>query len=455
MTERLYHEDASLRRFDARILRVIEDVQTAGAAFLHTHRPGVVLDRTAFFPTGGGQPSDRGSLAGVGVLEVLELDAAQVRGEEEGDEDGDATSRGRVVVHVVERLNDGLAEGASVEGVVDSVRRLDHTQQHSGQHVLSRAFEETAGAETVSFHLGGSECSIDLDRVDLDAAAILEAERRANEVIQENRPVTVRVVTPEQLATLADEVGGVELRKPPPDVVVTGGKIRLITVDGFDTNPCCGTHVERTGELGLVKVIGAERTRGRTRVRFVAGRRANRDYAERVRVVNDVAAFLSVGLEQVSDQVRKIHADLRRSEREKKRLEDELFPRLARAWLDEAKPIERGPFQGWRVVVGEISWGDGTTLGRLAETLHVLGKESGGRLVTLLGQDDGGGRVGVLFMRRPAGPDGPDVSDLVQAAAQTLGGRGGGKPDRAQASGTNREKLAGVLEEARRSIVEA
>src|SRR5438132_1455367 len=212
MTDRLYLRDPYLTRFSARVVSLAD----LGG------RPAAVLDRSAFYPEGGGQPGDRGSLSGAAVLDVQERDG--------------------VVLHVLDRP---VGPG-EVEGMVDWQRRFDHMQQHHGQHLLSAAFERVHGAPTTSFHLGERTCTIDLDCSisRLDEAALRSAEAAANETVWRDLPVVARDFGPEERSRLP-------LRKEP----VKGD--RVVLVEGVDASPCGGTHPSRTGEVGAVALIGA------------------------------------------------------------------------------------------------------------------------------------------------------------------------------------------------------
>ncbi len=264
MTERLYYLDPYLKEFTARVVRRTEK--------------GVVLDRTAFYPTGGGQPCDFGTLNGIDVTDVVE--------------------EGADVVHAVATPLDG-----EVRGVIDWDRRRDHMQQHHGQHLLSEAFIRVAKAQTSSFHLGKQACSIDLDK-DIAPVDLERAETLANMVIYENRPVQVSIFG-------RDEARNLPMRKPPPD----DERIRVVTVNDFDCQACCGTHPRTTGEVGVVCVTGAERTKGMTRVHFVCGYRALTEARENARVLKSLGAKLSTGredLEKAVDRLRDEYSEVRK-----------------------------------------------------------------------------------------------------------------------------------------------
>ncbi len=234
MTHRIYYTDALQTTFEATVLS--SSPLGAGAS----SQSKVTLDTTAFYPTSGGQPFDMGSLGGRAVLDVVD------------GEDG-------VITHV----GDGpLEPGQAVAGVIDWPRRFDHMQQHTGQHVLSAAFERTCAARTESFHLGTTTCTIDLAR-EVTPAEIAGAEDLASQVVFEDRPVQVRFASETEAAAMP-------LRKEP----ARGGTLRLVDVKDFDLSACGGTHVSHTGQIGLIAVTGWERFKGGTRVAFVCGQRA-------------------------------------------------------------------------------------------------------------------------------------------------------------------------------------
>lgn len=266
MTERLYDTDPYLKEFKARVVRKTER--------------GVILDRTAFFPAGGGQPCDFGTLNGQDVTDVID--------------------EGADILHVVRGDVDG-----EVHGLIDWERRRDHMQQHHGQHLLSEAFIRVAKASTSSFHLGEDESTIDLDK-SVQAVDVERAETLANMVVVENRAVKVSHCTPEEAKALA-------LRKPPP---AGETRIRVIQAGDFDTQACCGTHPRSTGEVGVIQVTGVEKGKEGSRVRFVCGFRALKEARENARVVRELGRKLSVprvALEISLDRVLGEAADARKA----------------------------------------------------------------------------------------------------------------------------------------------
>src|SRR6185436_8468901 len=272
MTDRLYYLDPYLRAFDA----TIERVEPRGDLAV------VTLDRTAFYPSSGGQPFDTGLLGASRVVDVVD------------EQDGS-------VVHVVEHARDAgapsLQAGASVHGEIDWPRRFDHMQQHTGQHVLSAAFDHLFNARTVSFHLGAAVSTIDLAR-EMSAAEIAAAEAEANRIVWEDRPVGIRFAT-------AEEAAAMPLRKES----ARGGTLRLIDVEDFDLSACGGTHVARTGGIGVIAVASWERFKGGQRVSFLCGGRALGGYRELRDAVSGPVRLLSVLPDELPSSIERLQAE--------------------------------------------------------------------------------------------------------------------------------------------------
>ena len=388
----LFRDDPYLLEFDA--------VVTARRE--HQGRPAVVLDRTAFYAESGGQPWDLGTLGGRSVLAVVKA----------GDE----------VLHVL----DAYPDQERVRGRVDAERRRDHRQQHHGQHLLSRAFVERAGAETVSFHLGEKACSIDLDRL-VGEDAVAAAERRANEVVWEARPVTVRTLTREEA-----RAGGVAV---PPEA---DEAVRIVEAEGFDRQPCGGTHPRSTAEVGLVLVLGHERYKGGTRVHFSCGFRALGHARSHRTLLERAGAVLSAAPEAVPETAERLKAQLAEAQARA----DEL---LARAIEGEAHRLLALRSSADDPVVALYQGWPPADLRALAQQLVRTQP-----CVALLGSV--AGKTHAVFAQSEGLPH--DVGALLQEAMRALGGRGGGRGNLAQGGSDQGDGLPAALEAAARRVRE-
>jgi len=374
MPTRLYYREPERRSFDA----MVTSCESMASGF------GAVLDQTAFYPTSGGQPHDTGRLGEAVVLDVSER------------EDG-------AIVHLVDRP---LAVGASVRGVIDWPRRLDHMQQHTGQHILSAAFDRLLDAATVSFHLGAEVSTIDLAR-EVSAGEIARSEDEANRVVWEDRPVTVRFVTEAEAARLP-------LRKDP----ARSGELRLVDIRDFDLSACGGTHVQSTGSVGVIAVAAWERFKGGTRLTFVCGRRALRSHSCLRDVVAGATRVLSVAAEDLVGTIERLQGDHRERGRQLRRLQEELASATAERLRAEAETIG-----GLRGVLRHEPGYDGAALKTLAAAIV-----SGPGIVAVLVGD---GEPAPVVVARSA--DVPvDAGAVVKALLAELGGRGGGRPELAQ-----------------------
>jgi alanyl-tRNA synthetase len=374
MTTRLYYTDSSLCRFEA-VVRSAERVEG---------RAQVLLDRTAFYPTSGGQPFDTGRLGGAEVIEVVDR------------EDGE-------VVHV---LATALVPGQIVEGEVDWGRRFDHMQQHTGQHLLSAALDRRFGVRTVSFHLGTHASTIDLAR-ELSAAELDAAEDDANRIVWEDRAVVVRLVG-------ADEAAALSLRKASDRT----GTVRIVEVPGFDTSACGGTHVQRTGMVGVIAVTTTERFKSGTRVTFVCGGRATRSYR---RLRDDAAAaarLLSVGSAELAPQLDRLQREHRELGRTLRDREQQLARLRAVEWLAGAEAIGQ---------VRSVLRTDGSDAETLKAIAHVLAANRDVFVAIV-----GAGHPAPLVVARGEAVA-FDAGAIVRQITAALGGRGGGRSDFAQA----------------------
>jgi alanyl-tRNA synthetase len=386
-TERLYYADSHLIEFDARVVDVTERVSGWTA---------VVLDRTAFYPTGGGQPSDTGTLNGSRVVECIDA--------------GDS------VLHVVQGPTPKV--GTEVSGRIDWARRLDHIQQHTGQHILSQAFVTLFNAPTKSFRVLDEACEIDVDLNNPSLEVIERAVELANNVIWEDRQITIRNVTSEQAAALP-------LRKDS----AREGELRLIEIEGFDLTPCGGTHALRTGEVGMIAVRSWERAKGLTRMEFVAGMRALADYRRANRSARETAVLFSTARDDAPAQAAHMLEENKELHRRVRVLEEVTAGVEADRLVNEHEPKTNGT----RIITKVFDDRDSESLKKLAHALIAFPKV----IALLFSIDKDTTR---LVFARSADADG-DMNNLMKKACEMLDGRGGGKPEMAQGGGKNTHKI--------------
>ncbi len=372
MTRLLYYADSSLREFEGTVL---DSLERDGAAW-------ATLDQTAFYPGGGGQPPDHGRLGDAIVTDVRE---------EEG--------------QVWHRTDGPLTPGARVQGSLDWARRFDHMQQHTGQHILSQAFLEVASAETRSFHLGEEEVSIDVAHPGPDADLLRRVEERANEVVWEDREVLVHEVP-------RAEVGRFPLRKLP----AVEGVVRVVEVSGFDWSACGGTHVGRSGQVGVITVLSTEKYKGGTRVAFVCGGRALRRQRERGRILRELSLAFTAGEGDLPKAVAHLKQEHERLERRTRELLKAELTREAAALLESAPRGARGP-----VVARHFPEREPAEIGVLASLLA----GQGGIALLAAGTD-----TPRAHFSAPTGT--LSVADLLGRLCREFGGKGGGRPESAQ-----------------------
>ena len=398
MTERLYLRDPYRREFQGRVVAARRD----------EGRPGAILelDRTAFYPTSGGQLHDTGILADRRVVEVVEEDNR--------------------ILHRVDGAGPVQAfVGRDVSGRIDWERRFDHMQQHTGQHILSQAALRELGAATLAVHLGAARCTVDLDVATFGVDESARVEDAANAVVVETRPVSIHFVD-------EAEIGRWGLRRPPQK----SGTIRVIDIDGFDRSACGGTHVRATGEIGAIAIIGWERYKGGARVEFVCGWRALRDHRVKTRAFADMRRVLSVSGPEVVAVVERLAA----RERETARRAEETLQRLLAAEADLRRRTLTLPAVLTEVVTGR-------QLDEVRGLAQALIRDGG--IVALIATDDGR----VVFAR--SADVSVDVAALLRRAVDQYGGRGGGRSEFAQGTLTDGTAVQEVLETARRWAAEA
>jgi alanyl-tRNA synthetase len=375
-TVRLYFEDPDLLAFESAVIALGE----------HQGRKSIVLERSAFFPEGGGQLGDHGTLEVGGVRAVVE----DVQVDDAG------------VVHHLVSAADAFAPGASVRGEIDRARRRIHRALHTGQHVLSAAFVEVASAATVSARLGETTSTIDLGGFAPDERAVARAEALANAVVDDDVPIRAWFPEPGELETL-------QMRRKPK----VERDVRVVAIGDFDLSPCGGTHCGRSAQVGLVAVTGIERYKGGTRITFSAGSRARAELANDAGILRSLSREMSCGPADVSPALEKLRRELQAAREATGRIRGELAVRVA----DELVAASTGPF-----VVAALE--DAEMLKAVASRITT----SPDRVAVLAGRSDDGWRVTVS--RNPA--SGFDCGAFVKLAAARAGGRGGGRPEHAE-----------------------
>ena len=402
MTERLYYDDAYTTEFTARI---VERTRFEG-------RPAVVLDRTFFYPEGGGQPCDRGFIEGIPVVEVH------------------TREHDHAVLHVLEQD----VAGEQVACRIDQERRFDHMQHHTGQHILTQAFVEVAGAHTVGFHLGVESVTIDLDVPGLPQELVDRAEELANRIVFENRPVRAYLIDP-------DEAGDVRMRRMPGTLLTDG--LRVVEVEGFDRTACGGTHVARTGEIGIIKVLRLEKRGAETRVEFRCGGRALHDYRAKNALVGRLTAELTTGQDELLQAVARLREELRSTRQALRATRKHLIAYEA-AELRAAAPEHNGT----RIVRAVFTARPVEEVRALAS--HLIQQPATVALLGIAGE-----KAQVITARSKDLPF--DVNTLLRRALHVLGSeRGGGRPDFAQGGGIKAptERIEAALEEAGKALFE-
>jgi alanyl-tRNA synthetase len=380
MTHRIYYSDPYAVDFEATVVGV------ESAPDAHAGKTGVVLDKTAFYPTSGGQPFDVGRLGDASVVDVIDRD------------DG-------TILHVVE----GSLQPGPIRGRIDWARRFDHMQQHTGQHVLSAAFDRALQVRTVSFHLGTVTSTIDLHR-EVTAAEIARAESEANQVVWEDRPVTIRFAD-------ADEAARLPLRKES----VREGTLRIIEVADFDVSACGGTHVARTGAIGIIAVTATERFRGGTRIEFVCGGRALASFRTLRDTMASATRLLSVVPGDLSPAIERLQAESKDARRLIKDMQSRLAEFEAASLANRAEPLG-----SIRAVITSLEGLDANGLKTIAASIT----SRPGHVAVLISSPSPSFAV-VARATDVTIDSGAILKQLIAA----FGGKGGGRPEMAQGGG--------------------
>ena len=384
MTERLYYTDAYLRDFDARIVDRANDGRT------------IYLDRTAFYPTSGGQPSDAGVLGGIAVTDVVD----------EGDR----------IAHV---LASPAPAADTVRGEIDWTRRFDHMQQHTGQHLLSAIFADTFKLETVSVHFGAESSTLDLDTESLSQKTLLAAERLANLAVAEPRAV---VVSFEDAATVTG------LRKPPP----REGELRVVSIDALDRSACGGTHVRSTAEIGSILLRGTERVRKTTRVEFICGLRALRAARANHELISALVLSLGVAPSELLAKTKAQGEELRAAQAARREAASELDGYRARELFHATPP----DIAGHRRIIVHRDSGSVEELRSLAQAVVAIGHA---RFIGTLASPP------TIVFATSNSPGGVDAGAVLKTQLAHHGGRGGGNARIAQGTVSTSEALDALV----------
>lgn len=407
MTQRLYYNDSLLLDFKANVLDV-QELRREGSQSSWAAK----LDRTAFYPTSGGQPFDTGTINTQSKSGVtLEAAVEDVYEDKEGE--------------IWHRLNKVLPPGAEVRGIIDAERRRDHMQQHTGQHLLSAAFVQLLNAKTVSFHLGEQVSTIDLEIESISHDDLVRVERLSNEIISEDRSIAIRYATRDQAQSMG-------VRKLPE----REGEIRLIDIQDFDLNACGGTHARSTGQIGGLLLRRMEKVKQGIRVEFVCGLRAVRTARQDFELLSDASGLYPCAPADLPGNISKQREEFRTVQKREARILEEL------AALKAAQLVREIPADGAgrKLVVKIFPDRDASFIKLLAQRLT----RENQNVIALLG-----GTIpsaAVIFAR--SANLGFDLGTLLRELVIAAGGRGGGGKDFAQGGIPDSGKLESLLNEA-------
>lgn len=386
MHDLFYYQDAYMKTFEAAVIETGTDERGTY----------VVLDNTAFYPEGGGQPNDVGTLNGIEVVDVQKVDGA------------------------IRHYTASPIDAKTVQGEIDWATRFDYMQQHAGQHILTAAFVEQFGYETVSFHLGSDTVTIDVETENVTAAELQRAEDRANEIVRENRTIDTIWVTAAEAATYP-------LRKQ----LKFTEDVRLVIIPNFDYNGCGGTHPRATGEVAMIKILSTERMKQKTRIHFICGERVRQNIGKRKQVMQQAANLLS---RPESDIAVGIEALLTANKQLEKQLADAREALLA---IDIAKlTAENDTF-----VTAAF---EDYSMQQLQKIARTVVNDAPTKALALVSTVDG--KLQVVIAKGKDSTLSQQANDLLKAILPTINGRGGGKPDFAQGGGEALVSAASLLQ---------
>jgi len=383
-TKQLYFDNPYQVEFEANVVKNLS----------HEGNPAIVLDKTCFYPEGGGQPADKGTLDGIPVIHVFEKDDQ--------------------VIHVLEKD----VSSDAVKGEIDWNTRFDHMQQHAGQHILSQCFVQLFDAATRSFHLGEETSTLEVDMRNMSEEKAERAERLANDLVFQNKEIKTRFFRDEDIAN-------VQLRRPPKKT----GDIRVVEVSDFDHTACGGTHPRSTGEIGTIKILRWERIRDNVRLEFICGIRALQDYSRKHRDLKTLSKSLTVDDKEVVASFEKIKSDLKMQEKINRKMQEKIIQHEAVDIMQKAegKLIKR--------IFTDRSQEEIRLLAlltiRKGEFVALFGLESEERVHVFLACSESLGL---------------DMRELVPVVSPLIEGKGGGRPSLVEISGEKKENLEQALD---------
>lgn len=385
-TKRLYFEDPYRIEFEAQVVEKLS----------YEQKPALILDLTCFYPESGGQPSDRGKINGIEVIHVLEKD--------------------NQILHLLKED----VTSAQILGKIDWQRRFDHMQQHSGQHLLSQSFYELYKAETLSFHLGDDFSTVEIDLRKIKEEEVEEVERRANEIVFEDREIKSYFVCD-------DEIKGIPLRKPPKKK----GLIRVVEMSNFDYSACGGTHARRTGEIGLIKILKWDRIRNNIRFEFVCGGRALKNYGWKNRSLRQLSNKFTVHEQEILSSVERLLSDLKTQKKKNRKMQEKIIQYQAQEivqkadeWIIKNIFTERTREEVKFLVLNII---------RLGEFVVLYGLRSEERVQLILARSE---TIEI------------DLRELVPKLSSVIKGKGGGSPSLVEITGEYTKNLELALDKA-------
>lgn len=390
-TVKTYYENLELDRYNSEIIEIRS----------FDGRPAVILGATIFYPEGGGQGADRGTINGVPVVDIQELDSGEI-------------------LHFVDPALAALLKIGPAELQLNAERRRDLATQHTAQHLLSATILRLTGAPTVSMHLGDEICTIDVDRGDLAGQDFSDIEEAVQDIVEADFPILIHLCPPEDINTFP-------LRKKPPQGEEV---IRVVEIDGYDYSPCCGTHLPSTGRIGSIKILGSERYKGMTRLSFIAGRRVLRSYRRLYAQGDGISRLLKVPLEEVQRGVTALAEKSVSQEKSLIILKDRIAELEADRIMAEEKKSEKSMVVRY---FKDRSMDDASRIGR------ALQKQSSAVVVVLSGAD----RRAAAFCSRGD----VDLRPFFKELFTLHNGKGGGGPSFYQGAFSSLEDLEALAED--------